>query len=286
MPFSGPRHFGNEIVWQRTNAKGLAFTRFASNHDILLRYTKSDHWTWNPQYTHLDPSYVEKFYRFIEPGTQRRYQLADLTNPNPHRPNLTYEFLGVTRVWRWTQKRMQEAFDQGLVVQSQPGMVPRLKRYLDEQEGNPVSDIWSDIHPIQSSSAERLGYPNQKPLRLLERIIQTSSNPGDVVLDPFCGGGTALAAAQKLDRRWIGVTHQAVSLIKYRMRDMFPRVRIRCDRGAGQHRGSAPQLPRPTQRQYRWWACSLVEAVPSDSQRGFGAGKRTPAEGSTRSRSL
>nr|MDD5371284.1 DNA methyltransferase [Anaerolineaceae bacterium] len=134
----GVEHFGNEIVWQRTNAKGLAFTRFASNHDILLRYTKTNHWTWNPQFTPLDPAYVEKFYRFVEPGTKRRYQLADLTNPNPDRPNLTYEFLGVKRVWRWTQKRMQAAYDNGLIVQSLPGRVPRLKRYLDEQKGNSI----------------------------------------------------------------------------------------------------------------------------------------------------
>src|SRR5581483_9971276 len=177
----GPRNFRNEIIWQRTNAKGNAFTRFATNHDIILRYTKSDRTTWNPLYTAHNVNYIEDFYRYVEPETGRRYTLGDLTNPNRDRPNLMYEFLGVTRVWRWTKARMQEAFDKGLIIQSHPGAIPRLKRYLDEQEGIPIGDIWTDIPPVQSQSKELLGYPTQKPLELLERIINASSNPGDIV---------------------------------------------------------------------------------------------------------
>ncbi len=108
-------------------------------------------------------------------------------------------------MWRWTQDRMQKAYEQGLVVQSRPGAVPRLKRYLDEQEGTPVDSIWTDIPPIQAGSEERLGYPTQKPLALLDRIIKASSNEGDIVLDAFCGCGTALHAAQNLKRRWVGI---------------------------------------------------------------------------------
>ena len=147
---------------------------------------------------------MDKFYRNIEPQTDRRYTLDNLVNPNHDRPNLTYEFLGVTRVWRWTKERMQAAYDQGLVVQSRPGTVPRLKRYLDEMQGNPIDTSWDDIKPVQPRSVERVGYPTQKPLALLERIIKASSNEGDVVLDPFCGCATALIAAEKLDRQWIG----------------------------------------------------------------------------------
>lgn len=198
------QNFRNEIIWKRTNAKGLAFTRLASNHDVILRYTKSDKFTWNPQYTHHDPDYVNKFYRHVEDKTGRRYTLADLTNPNRNRPNLTYEFLGVTRVWRWTKERMQAAYDQGLVIQSTPGAVPRLKRYLDEQEGNPIDDIWTDILPIQAQAKERLGYPTQKPLALLRRIIATSTNEGDIVFDPFCGCGTTIYAAHEMGRKWLG----------------------------------------------------------------------------------
>ena len=174
----------NEVIWQRTNAKGLASRRFARNHDIILSYHKSDKWTWNAGYLPHDLGYVEDFYRFKD-ADGRQYRLGDLTNPNKDRPNLTYEFLGVTRVWRWTRDRMQKAYEGGLVVQTSPGAVPALKRYLDEQEGTPIGDVWTDIRPVQSGSREALGYPTQKPLALLERILAASSNEGDLVLDPF-----------------------------------------------------------------------------------------------------
>jgi site-specific DNA-methyltransferase (adenine-specific) len=114
---------------------------------------------------------------------------------------LTYEFLGITKVWRWTKERMQAAYDEGLVIQPRPGAVPRFKRYLDEQEGRPIDTVWSDIPPVNSQAAERLGYPTQKPLALLERIVKASSNENDIVLDAFCGCGTALVAAQNLKRQ-------------------------------------------------------------------------------------
>jgi site-specific DNA-methyltransferase (adenine-specific) len=126
----------------------------------------------------------------VTPSIVSTYQLSDLTNPNPDRPNLTYEFLGVTKVWRWTRERMQAAYEAGLVVQPRPGAVPRYKRYLDEQRGKPLGDVWGDIEPLNSQARERLGYPTQKPEVLLERIIRLATNEGDVVLDPFCGCGT------------------------------------------------------------------------------------------------
>jgi adenine specific DNA methylase Mod len=135
----------------------------------------------------------------------RLYTLGDLNNPNPDRPNLTYEFLGHRKVWRWTKDRMEAAYKAGIVVQPSPGAVPRVKRYLDEQEGWPLDDVWEDIPPLNSQAKERLGYPTRKPVALLERIIQASSNPGDVVLDPFCGCGTTIDAAEKLGLKWIGV---------------------------------------------------------------------------------
>ena len=259
----GPTHFRNEIVWRRTNRKSLAFTRFASNHDIILRYSKSDKWIWNQQYLQHDPEYVRKFYRHIEPETGRRYRLADLTNPNKNRPNLTYEFLGVTRVWRWTKDRMQQAYENGLIVQSKPGKVPALKRYLDEQEGNLIDDIWEDVPPIQAQASERLGYETQKPLALLERIIRASSNEGDVVLDPFCGCGTALVAAQKLNRRWIGIdiTHLAITLMRNRLRDSFPGIQFEVI-GEPADLASAQALARQDRYQFQWWALGLIKARP------------------------
>jgi len=208
----GEQNFRNEILWKRTNAKGLAFTRFAMNHDTIFYYTKSDKFTWHPQYMPHDKEYIKNFYKYKEPHTERVYTLADLTNPNKDRPNLIYEFLGVTRVWRWTKEKMQEAYKQGLIIQAKKGGVPRLKRYLDEQEGTPVDDCWLDILNVQSKT-EKIGYPTQKPEALLERIIQCASNEGDCVLDPFVGGGTTVVVAEKLKRRWIGVD-QSVAAIK------------------------------------------------------------------------
>jgi hypothetical protein len=145
-----------------------------------------------------------------------------LLNPNPARPNLTYEFLGVKRVWRWTKERMQEAYDNGIVVQTKPGSVPQLKRYLDKQEGRPIDTVWTDIPPINSQARERLGYPTQKPLALLDRIVRASSNENDIMLDAFCGCGTALVAAQNLDRQWIGIdiSPTACRVMAKRLRDV------------------------------------------------------------------
>ena len=219
----GAEQFRTQVTWRRTNAKGLAFKGYPNNADFLLYYSKGDDFTWIRPFRPHDPTYVDKFYRHVEPETRRRYQLADLVNPNQDRPNLTYEFLGVTRVWRWTKERMQAAYDEGLVVQQRPGSVPRLKRYLDEMKGNTVDTIWDDIKPIQARSPERTGYPTQKPLALLERIIAASSNPGDMVLDPFAGCATACVAAEKLGRQWVGIdlSPKAVELVNLRLRDFM-----------------------------------------------------------------
>ena len=215
----GRANFQNAIIWRRTNAKGLAFARYASNYDNILYYSMGEKPHWNPPYGPYDPAYVEDKYRHVEAETGRRYQLDNLLNPNKNRPNLTYEFLGVTRVWRWTRERMQAAYEKGLVVQTRPGAVPRLKRYLDEQKGQPIDDIWNDIPPINSQAKERTGYPTQKPLALLDRIILASSNPGDMVLDPFAGCATACVAAEKRERHWVGIdlSSVAAALVKTRI---------------------------------------------------------------------
>ncbi|MBB4615181.1 DNA methyltransferase [Novosphingobium taihuense] len=265
--------FTNEIIWERTAPKGHAFTRFPSSHDVILFYRKNGNAAWNPQFGSYDESYVESHYSLIEEGTGRRYQLDNLLNPNKDRPNLTYEFLGVTKVWRWTKERMQRAYDDGRVIQSGPGKVPRFKRYLDEQKGMALTSVWTDIPPLNSQAQERLGYPTQKPLALLERIIAASSNEGHVVLDPFCGCGTAVHAAQKLGRRWLGidVTHLAISLIEKRMKDAFPGADFTVE-GRPQDLGAALDLAERDKYQFQWWAVSLVDALP------FG-GKKKGADG-------
>lgn len=252
----------NEIVWQRTNAKGLAFTRFARNHDVILSYHKGDEWTWNRQYLDHDKDYVERFYRH-EDADGRRYALDNLLNPNKNRPNLTYEFLGVTRVWRWTKDRMKKAHDDGLIHQSAPGGVPRLKRYLDEQEGTPIGDVWTDISPLQSGSKEALGYPTQKPVALLERVIFASSNEGDVILDPFCGCGTTVHAAQKMNRQWVGidVTHLAVSLIERRMREAFPSAKFEVF-GVPKDASGAKDLAERDKHEFQKWIVATIGGQP------------------------
>ena len=273
----GPENFGNEIVWQRTNAKGLAFTRFARNHDIILRYTKSKKWKWNPCYTAHDPEYIKNFYKYTDENG-RRYRLDNLANPNKNRPNLTYEFLGVTRVWRWSKERMQKAYEDGFVIQTKPGGVPALKRYLDEQEGTPVGDVWGDIRPVQSQAQERLGYPTQKPEALLERIIKASSDEGDTILDPFCGCGTAVSVAQKLNRRWIGIdiTFLAIGLIKKRLQHAFGDSIKSTYEVIGEPvdlAGARALANQEDKYQFQYWALDKVNARPAKDKEKKGADK-------------
>ncbi len=211
----GRDNFGNEIIWQRNESKGLASRRLPRNHDTILRVTKSSHSTWNPPYIPHNLEEAQKQYTHKDQDG-RLYQLTSLTNPNHNRPNLTYEFLGVTRVWRWTKERMQEAYEAGQIVQTRPGAVPRFKRYLDEQKGIPVDDIWTDIKPLQAQSTERTGYPTQKPVALAERIILASSNPGDVVLDCFAGCAYVPVAAERNGRQWIAcdISPRALTVLR------------------------------------------------------------------------
>ena len=222
----GATNYRNEVIWQRVTGKSLMKVRLPKNHDVILSYQKQEgaYWNLDAAFQGYDEANLadktsQKYSHRDADG--RRYQLDNLINPNSDRPNLTYEFLGVTRVWRWTRERMEAAYAQGLVIQPSPGSVPRMKRYLDEQRGLALGDVWTDIPPLNSQAQERLGYPTQKPLALLERIIALTTSPGDVVLDPFCGCGTAVHAAQKLGRNWIGIdiTHLAISLVERRDND-------------------------------------------------------------------
>lgn len=263
-------NFRNEIVWRRSHPKGHAFTRFANNHDVILAYSKdSNHVTWNPQYVPHNPEKADKQYTLID-GNGRRYQLTSLLNPNPDRPNLTYKFKGVLKVWRWTKERMMEEDSKGNIIVPRGGKgIPRYKRYLDEQKGIPVSDFWNDIEI--ASGYERLNYPTQKPEALLERIILASSNENDIVLDPFSGCGTAISVAQKLDRKWIGIdiTQLAIALHKNRLKDMFglePKKDYEII-GEPESLHDAKQLAQDNRFQFEWWALSLIEARPAGGKK-------------------
>ena len=207
----GEHHFINEIIWKRQSAHNDAkqgSKHLGRVHDTLFFYAGNGDYTFNHQYKPYDDEYVQRFYRHVEPQTGRRYRLGDLTAPGagaPSKGNPHYEFLGVTRYWRYSKENMETLYKDGRVVQTKPGTVPAYKRYLDEGKGVPIGTLWDDIGLIQASAGESLGYPTQKPLALLERILALSSNVGDIVLDAFCGCGTALVAAQRLGRRWIGI---------------------------------------------------------------------------------
>ncbi|MCY3864418.1 MAG: DNA methyltransferase [Chloroflexi bacterium] len=288
----GPTSFRNEIIWQRAPSKGLASRRLPTNHDVILAYQKSQMAHWNADnmfipydMDKLDEKVLEQYSNVDEDG--RRYQLTSLTNPNKNRPNLTYEFLGINRVWRWTKERMKQAYEEGIVVQTKPGAVPRQKRYLDEQKGRPLGDIWTDIPPLQGSSAEYMDYPTQKPLALMERIIRGSSNEGEIVFDPFCGCGTTCAAAHKLDRKWIGIdiTHLGISLQKHRLGNMFELVSGEDYEVIGEPtteagaRELAQDSANEGRYQFEWWALSLVGAKPVGGQAGSRRGKKGADKG-------
>jgi len=262
----GPQNFVNEIIWKRSDAKGdtgQGAKHFGRVNDVLLFYGKSPAYNFNASYGTLDEGYVERFYRHQD-ADGRRYKLDNMLGPGGEaKGNPKYEVMGVSRYWRYSKKRMQELIDAGRVIQTRPGTVPMYKRYLDESKGTPITTNWADISLIRGWSSEKLGYATQKPLALLERIISASSNPGDVVLDPFCGCGTAVHAAEKLGRKWIGIdiTHLAISLIRRRMQDAFPGIEIKVD-GEPVDLSGARELAARDKYQFQWWVLDKIGAQP------------------------
>ncbi len=197
----GEDKFVNEIAWERSLPHGNITFGFGRNHDTILFYVQGDTSTWHQQYMPHRQEYLDQFYRYTDENG-RVYRLISCINPNKNRPNLTYEWKGITRVWKFSRERMERMDQQGLLVYSAGG-IPQYKGYLDEMKGVVVQDTWTDISPVMGSASEKEDYPTQKPEALLERIIAASSNPGDLVLDCFVGSGTTAAVAQKLGRRWI-----------------------------------------------------------------------------------
>lgn len=273
----GVERFTNEIIWQRSLPHGNILKKFGASHDVILFYKKGDRATWKGSFLPHRPEYIEQFYRYVEPDG-RRYRLISCINPNPNRPNLTYEWKGVTKVWKFTRERMQRMDEQGLLIYSKNG-IPQYKGYLDQMRGTPTQDIWTDIPPLMGSAQERLGYPTQKPEALLERIIRASSNEGDVVLDPFCGCGTTISVAERLHRHWIGIdiTHLAISLMKNRLHDTFGSQLAPYEvLGAPTDLAGAEALALQDRCQFQWWALGLVEARPAQDKK---KGKDTGIDG-------
>jgi DNA modification methylase len=222
----GENQFQNEIVWKRSSAhsdtkQGMA--QYGRIYDSIFFYTKSNEWTWNPQYQAYDENYLSGNYRNTDPDG-RRWKSTDLTAAKPG-GDTDYEWKGRRpskgRYWAYSRASMEKFDSESRLYYTSSGL-PRLKQYLDEMPGVALQNMWIDIPPISSQAAERLGYPTQKPLALLDRIIKASSNPNDIVLDAFCGCGTALVAAENLGRQWIGidVSPTACNVMAKRLRDV------------------------------------------------------------------
>lgn len=272
------RNFRSELIWKRYGAHSNS-SAYGAIHDTILFYIKSPQAKFAKQYTAHDEGYVAQRYRHQDPDG-RLFREQTLVNPSV-RPNLQYDYTALDgntykhppNGWKYSPDRMRELDEQGrLLYPSKPTGLLRLKNYLDEMKGMPVQDIWTDIPHLGSTSPERLGYPTQKPLALLERILQSSSEPGDVILDPFCGCGTAIDAAQKLDRRWLGidVTYIAVDLIRKRLRHTYgDDIESTYDvLGIPRDRAGAFALFSQSPFDFERWAVSLVNAQPNEKQVG------------------
>jgi DNA modification methylase len=266
----GAESYRNEIIWKRSHAHNTA-NRYGANHDVILFYGKGAEVTWNRVFQGYDESYTTQHYRHVD-GKGRRYKHENPTGAGVRHGATGETWRGINptakgRHWVRPPAELEKLDAAGLVHwPKKPGAWPYLKLYLDERLGIPAQDVWADIDPINMMAKERRGYPTQKPIALLERIIEASSNLGDVVLDPFCGCGTALVAAQKLGRKWIGIdiTYLAIAVMKARLHDMF---------GIEAHIVGAPtevagarllaEQGLEGRYQFEHWALTLVDAHPA-----------------------
>jgi len=286
-----PRNFRNEIIWKRsTGVKGNAgqgAKHFGRSTDTILYYAKSKATPYYQQYKPYTQEAIDKQFKHIEEGTGRRYSLDPIDGPGgAAKGNPFYEVFGVKGFWRYKKEVMEQLIAEGKIVQTKPGTKPRRKKYLEEGKGVPVQSLWDDIPNLQASSAEALGYPTQKPLTLLERIIETSTKPGDIVLDPFCGCGTTVDAAQKLGREWLGIdiTYIAIDLILKRLEhthgaDILKEIEIN---GLPRDAGAAQALFDRNPFDFERWAVSFINAQPNEKQvgdRGIDGVARFPLDG-------
>jgi len=257
------KNFRNEIIWKRNFTKKgsqCAMNKFANNTDILLFYGKSEHAKFKTPKVRLPADEVmERYDKVDERG--RRFKSEPLELPRMMaRQNLIFEFMGYTPKFGWMMNRekLEQLKLAGKIYFTKNGK-PRRKNFMEDYSGTEIDNIWVDILPLGQAQAEALGYPTQKPLALLERVISASSEPGDVVLDPFCGCGTSVVAAEKLKRRWVGIdiTHLGITAMKYRLRDAFPGITFRVI-GEPRDVDAARQLSREDRYQFQWWALSLI----------------------------
>jgi site-specific DNA-methyltransferase (adenine-specific) len=281
----GADNFHSEVIWKRTSSHNSA-KRFGPIHDVIFFYSKTDDFVWNNVYQPYDETYIKDFYRYED--EKGKFRLSDLTGAGTRNGETGKPWRGINptdkgRHWSSPPSVLDEFDKQGRIYFPPKGLMPSYKRYLAEMSGMSAQDVITDIQPLSAQSAERLGYPTQKPVKLLERILQASSNEGDVVLDPFCGCGTTIAAAHKLNRNWIGIdiTQLSIALQKYRLQDSF-QLTAKKDYeviGEPQDLQSAKALANDDRYQFQWWALSLIKARPLGASSGSKVGKKGSDKG-------
>lgn len=287
----GPENFRNEIIWKRkagrgeTNNKAI---RFGVSHDIILFYSRAGKSFFNSQFRESNEAYIKSKFTHDD-GDGRIYRLDNLTSPSP-RPNLCYEYKGYKppkNGWAVSIERMKAMEEEGRIF-FPDDFSKRLqrKRFLDELQGENVDSLWDDISPLNSQAKERLGYPTQKPVALLKRIIESSSNEGDVVLDPFCGCGTAIVAAEQTKRSWIGIdiTQLSIAVIKQQLSRYFDLKALTNERKGADSEDTYRVKGEPTTleealvlktedpHQCEYWALGLVGARPKEEKKGADRG--------------
>jgi len=273
----GKENFLNETVWKRTSAHSSS-KRYGPIHDIILFYAKSQDYQWNQIYEPYDDEYLNTFFD-QQDADGKRWKRTDLTgagtrNGETGKPWRGIDITAKGRHWAQPPSALDELDKAGRIhwPKKAEGM-PRLKQYPEDLPGVPLQDLFLDIKPLHNLAAERLGYPTQKPVALLERIIKSSSNPGDLVLDPFCGCGTTIDAAEKLGRQWIGIdiTQLAMTLIKKRLHDTYSSaghpIEIKTI-GEPATPADASKLAEEDKYQFQWWALGLVDARPEEQKKG------------------
>jgi site-specific DNA-methyltransferase (adenine-specific) len=259
----GVQNYRNEIIWKRTSSHSDA-KRYAKISDSILFYTKTENYIWNKPHGAYAEEYKNTYYCHTD-DKGRQFTYSDIGKPKGS-IGYFYQLLDCApppNGWRMPEKRAQQWLSEGRIEIPPSGKTPRYKRYLDELEGPVITNIWDDIPPINSQAKERLGYPTQKPEELLERIIKVSSNVGDIVLDPFCGCGTAVVAAQNLKRRWIGmdITHLAIGLMKWRLKNLTPPAKFTVI-GEPKDLTGAQKLAEDNKYQFQWWAVAEIGGQP------------------------
>ena len=271
----GLEHFRNEVIWKRTSAHSSA-RKYGPIHDVVFYYVKSSAATWNQPRTGYEDAYLDRYYKFDD-GDGRLYWRNSLTAAGTRNGSSGQTWRGIDvaatgQHWKFKVETLDELDVAGRIYWPPRGGFPQIKRYRDELKGLAVGDIWTDINKINPAGSERLGYQTQKPLALLERIIAASSNPGDTVLDPFCGCGTTVDAAQKLGRRWIGidVTTLAVDLIDARLRHTYGEaVRDTYEvLGIPRDMGGAAALFKRSPFEFERWCVMVLDGQPNEKQVG------------------